>query len=172
MDELQQATSDLTIEWARLLAPHFGPSGSMDLDLRDWPQAEGPTHYNQYCHFVFLQLATGEVPGATSQEKADYLGLALGNIEYAFSITDAEFHTPHYSRGKDWGRHISEWFNYYLLCSLELLERHQLGSAQLRGRLAKIVLGAVGLERVEDATVGHGRQVRALLEDGEQEPKG
>ena len=143
MDELRQATSDLTIEWARLLAPHFGPSGSMDLDLRDWPQAEGPTHYNQYCHFVFLQLATGEVPGATAPEKADYLRLALRNIEYAFAITDAEFHTPHYSRGKDWGRHISEWFNYYLLCSLELLERHQLGSAQLRGRLAQIVLGAV-----------------------------
>ena len=143
MDELRQATSALTIEWGRLLAPHFGPSGSMDLDLRDWPNAEGPTHYNQYCHFVFLQLATGAIPGATAQEKADYLRFALGNIEYGLSITDAEFHTPHYSRGKDWGRHISEWFNYYLLCSLELLVRHQLGTPDLRTRLAKVVAGVV-----------------------------
>lgn len=115
----------------------------MDLDLRDWPGAEGPTHYNQYCHFVFLQLATGEIPGATPQEKEDYLRLALANIEYGLSITDAEFHTPHYSRGRDWGRHISEWFNYYLLCSLELLERRQLGTAELRARLARVVVGAV-----------------------------
>ncbi len=77
MDELRQATSDLTIEWARLLAPHFGPAGSMDLDLIDWPNAEGPSFYNQYSHFLFLQLATGEVPGATADEKKDYLRLAL-----------------------------------------------------------------------------------------------
>ena len=143
MDELRQATSDLTIEWARLLAPHFGPSGSMDLDLLLWPQAAGPSFYNQYSHFVFLQLATGAVPGATEEEKKAYLKLALGNIEYALSITDAEFHTPHYSRGKDWGRHIGEWLVYYLLCSLELMERHQVGSADLRARLAKVVVGAV-----------------------------
>ena len=143
MDELRLATSALAIEWARLLVPHFGASGSMDLDLPDWPDAEGPTHYNQYCHYVFLQLATGEIPGATAQEKVDYLKFALGNIEYGLSITDAEFHTPHYSRGRDWGRHISEWFNYYLLCSLELLERHQLGTPDLRSRLATVVPGAV-----------------------------
>jgi len=143
MDELRQATSDLMIEWARLLAPHFGPKGSMDLDLIDWPQAEGPSYYNQYSHFVFLQLATGEVPGATAKEQTAYLEIALGNLEYCLSITDAEFHTPHYSRGKDWGRHIGEWLIYYLLCSLELMERHQLGSADLRARLAKVIVGAV-----------------------------
>ena len=143
MDELRQATSDLTIEWARLLAPHFGPGGSMDLDLLLWPKAEGPSFYNQYSHFVFLQLATGEVPGATPEEKSAYLQLALRNLEYCLSITDAEFHTPHYSRGKDWGRHIGEWLVYYELCSLELMERHQLGTADLRTRLAKVVIGAV-----------------------------
>ena len=143
MDELRQATSDLTIEWARLLAPHFGPSGSMDLDLLLWPQAEGPSFYNQYSHFVFLQLATGEVPGATAAERKTYLSLALANLDYTLSITDAEFHTPHYSRGKDWGRHIGEWLVYYQLCSLELMERHALGFADLRARLAKVVVGAV-----------------------------
>ncbi len=151
MDELRQATSDLTIEWARLLAPHFGPSGSMDLDLLLWPKAEGPSFYNQYSHFVFLQLATDEVPGATAEEKAAYLKLALANLEYTLAITDAEFHTPHYSRGKDWGRHIGEWLVYYQLCSLELMERHQLGSADLRARLAKAIIGAV--------TILHGRYV-------------
>ena len=143
MDQLRQATSDLMTEWARLLAPHFGPSGSMDLDLIDWPQAEGPSYYNQFSHFAFLQLATGAVPGAEAAERAHYLNLALHNLEYALAITAADFHTPHYSRGREWGRHIGEWLNYYLLCSLEVLERHQLGSAELRTRLATAVAGAV-----------------------------
>ena len=132
-------------EWARLLAPHFGPSGSMDLDLRDWPHAQGPSYYNQFSHFTFLQLATEEVPGATPAERADYLQLALRNIDYALSITDADYHTPHYSRGREWGRHVGEWLNYYLLCSLELMERRQLGTPELRARLAKSVAGAVGV---------------------------
>ena len=95
MDQLRQATSDLMTEWARLLAPHFGPSGSMDLDLIDWPQAEGPSYYNQFSHFAFLQLATGAVPGAEAAERAHYLNLALHNLEYALAITAADFHTPH-----------------------------------------------------------------------------
>jgi hypothetical protein len=145
MDELRRATSALTVEWARLLAPHFGPSGSMDLDLRDWPKAEGPSYYNQFSHFVFLQLATGEVPGATPAERTEYLGLALRNLEYALTITAADWHTPHFSRGREWGRHVGEWLNYYLLGSLELLERHQLGSPDLRARLGRAVAGAVGV---------------------------
>ena len=144
MKELRDAASELTNELARLLAPHFGPSGSMDLDLRDWPTAQGPSYYNQFSHFVFLQLATGEVPGASAEERATYLRLALGNLEYVLSITAPDFHTPHYSRGREWGRHVGEWLNYYLLCSLEILERHQLGSESQRARLAAAVQGAVG----------------------------
>ena len=59
LDDLRHEAGLLAAEWARLLAPHFGPSGSMDLDLIDWPKAQGPSYYNQFSHFTFLQLATG-----------------------------------------------------------------------------------------------------------------
>ncbi len=143
MDGLRPATSALALEWARLLAPHFGARGSMDLDLRDWPTAQGPSYYNQVSHYTFLLLATGELPGAEAAERAGYLQLAMRNLEYVLSITDAEFHTPHFSRGREWGRHIGEWLNYYLLCSLEVMERHQLGTKELRDRVAVAVTGAV-----------------------------
>lgn len=142
MQELKQAAADLLIDWAKLLAPHYGPSGSMDLDLLDWPTAQGPSHYNQFTPHALLLLATGRVPGCDDATRARYLGLALRNIEYSLSITDAEFHTPHYSRGREWGRHIGEWLNYYLLCALEIMERDQLGSGDLRRRLATAVAGA------------------------------
>ncbi|MBP6506956.1 MAG: hypothetical protein KA257_05270 [Opitutaceae bacterium] len=131
------------LDWAHLLAPHFGPTGSMDLDLRDWPSARGPSYYNQFSHYAFLQLATGAVPGCPASDRERYRDLALRNIEYALAITDAEFHTPHFSRGREWGRHVGEWLNYYLLCSLELMERHGLGTPELRARLAAAVSGAV-----------------------------
>jgi hypothetical protein len=139
---LRQDTAGLLLDWARLLAPHYGKSGSMDLDLIDWPTAQGPSYYNQFGHHALLLLATGGVPGATAEERSQYLGLALRNIEYVLSITDAEFHTPHYSRGREWGRHIGEWLNYYLLGSLGLMERHQLGTRELRERLGAAVFGA------------------------------
>jgi hypothetical protein len=115
----------------------------MDLDLRDWPTAQGPTYYNQFSHYTFLLLATGELPGAEPAERASYQQLALHNLEYVLSITDADFNTPHFSRGREWGRHVGEWLNYYLLCSLEVMERHQLGTKELRGRVATVVVGAV-----------------------------
>lgn len=143
MEKLHSATSELLVDWARLLAPHFGPSGSMDLDLRDWPTAQGPSYYNQFSHYTFLLLASGEAPSCDAAERTRYLGLALKNIEYVLSITDAEFHTPHFSRGREWGRHVGEWLNYYLLCSLELMTRHDLGGEDLRRRLAAAIMGAV-----------------------------
>jgi hypothetical protein len=143
MDELKSATSALLVDWARLLAPHFGPTGSMDLDLRDWPTAQGPSYYNQFAHHGLLLLGTGAVPGCDEATRAHYRELALRNIGYALAITDAEFHTPHFSRGREWGRHVGEWLNYYLLCSLEIMEHGQLGPAELRQRLAAAVAGAV-----------------------------
>ncbi|MCC6414870.1 MAG: hypothetical protein IT582_03050 [Opitutaceae bacterium] len=144
MDALKQAAADLIGDWAKLLAPHYGPSGSMDLDLRDWPTAHGPSYYNQFTPHALLLLATGRVPGCDQATRARYLDLALRNIDYTLSITDEEFHTPHYSRGREWGRHIGEWLNFYLLCALEILEQDQLGSAELRQRLSHAVLGATG----------------------------
>lgn len=143
MDELKAATSDLMLDWARFLSPHFGKTGSMDLDLLDWPTAQGPSYYNQFSHHALLLLATGAVPGCDETTRGRYRDLALRNIEYVLSITDAGFHTPHYSRGREWGRHIGEWLNYYLLCSLEIMERERLGSEELRQRLAAAVMGAV-----------------------------
>lgn len=143
IDTIRAETAALLLDWARLCAPHFGPSGSMDLDLRDWPTAQGPSYYNQFSHHGLLLLATGEVPGGSPTERAQFADLALRNLEYILSITDAEFHTPHFSRGREWGRHIGEWLNYYMLGSLQLMERHGLGSPDLRTRLAAAVTGAV-----------------------------
>lgn len=140
---IRTESAALLLEWARLCAPHFGPSGSMDLDLRDWPTAQGPSYYNQFSHHAFLLLATGEVPGASAAERLQFADLALRNLAYVLSITDAEFHTPHFSRGREWGRHVGEWLNYYVLGSLRLLERHGLGPPELRARLAHNVSGAM-----------------------------
>jgi hypothetical protein len=42
---------------------------------------------------------------------------------------------------------------------------NMVAAIKAKGKDLAIVLGAVGLERVEDATVGHGRKVAELLED-------
>jgi hypothetical protein len=42
---------------------------------------------------------------------------------------------------------------------------NMVAAIKAKGKDLAIVLGAVGLERVEDATVGHGRQVEKLLEE-------
>lgn len=141
---LREADAGLMLAWARLLAPHYGLSGAMELDLRDWPGAQGPSYYNQFAHYPFLLLAEGIVPGAADDERARFRELALRNLEYTVGLADAEFHTPHYSRGRDWGRHVGEWLCYYQLCSLELLERGQIGPPELRRRLREVVAGATG----------------------------
>lgn len=144
LETLRREGAALLLDWARLLAPHYGPSGSLDLDLRDWPGAQGPSYYNQFGSHALLMLATGEVPGADEGERERYRELALRNIGYVLAITADDFHTPHFSRGRDWGRHIGEWVNYYLLCALEIMERHPVGSEELRQRLRAAVTGAVG----------------------------
>ena len=140
---LRKASADLLLAWARYAAPHYGPSGSMDLDLQDWPDAEGPSYYNQFAHYAYLLLSEGIVPGATDGERSKFRKIALGNIRYILDITYDDFHMPHYSRGRDWGRHIGEWVNYYLLRSLQILEARNEGEADLRDKVSKRVLGAV-----------------------------
>jgi len=143
LETLRDAAADLLLVWTRAIAPHYGPSGSMDLDLADFPEAEGPSYYNQVAHYAFLLLSEGVVPGATEEERSEFREIALANMLYILSITDDEFHTPHYSRGRDWGRHIGEWLNYYLLKSLQLMREHGVGDEALHDAVAQSIQGAV-----------------------------
>ena len=143
LSALRDAAAELLLAWARCAAPHYGPSGSMDLDLQDWPDAEGPSYYNQFAHYAYLLLSEGVVPGASDDERVRFRDIALGNIRYILSIADTDFHTPHFSRGRDWGRHIGEWVNYYLLRSLQVMDRHGVGDADLRDQMSCHIRGAV-----------------------------
>lgn len=140
LEELRAAAAGLLLDWARCLVPHYGPSGSLDLDLADWPGADGPSFYNQFTAAALLLLADGTVPGATPAERERFAGLARRNLEYTASIVDADFRTPHFSRGRDWGRHIGEWLVYYQLSALEML--HAPADADLKERLHRAVAGA------------------------------
>ncbi|MBT3601636.1 MAG: hypothetical protein HOE48_11095 [Candidatus Latescibacteria bacterium] len=157
--DLRDASADMLLAWARQAVPHYGASGSMDLDLPGFPDAEGPTYYNQFAHYALLLLSEGVVPGAGDDERTQFREAALGNIRYILSMTDTEFHTPHFSRGRDWGRHVGEWLNIYLLRSLHVMEAHDVGDADLRDEIAKSVQGAVAIlvsrfqSRFDDAPV-------------------
>ena len=159
LETLREAAADLLLTWARVLAPHYGPTGSMDLDLVDFPEAEGPSYYNQVAHYPFLLLSENIVSGAKEEERLQLRETALANIEYILSITDDEFHTPHYSRGRDWGRHIGEWLNYFLLKSLQLMKEHRIGDETLHDVMSKSIQGAVEQlverfkERFKDAPI-------------------
>ena len=160
MQALRDAADTLLLEWARQAAPHYGPAGSMDLDLQDFADADGPSYYNQFAHFSLLLLSEGVVDGIEAEEREHFRRLALANIRYVLSITDGQFHTPHYSRGRDWGRHIGEWLNYYLLGSLELMERFDVGDKELRQAVGVAVVGATEQlverfrERFRDGSAG------------------
>lgn len=145
LDDLRDASADLLLRWAQMAAPHYGPSGSMDLDLTGFPEAEGPSYYNQFAHYAYLLLSEGIVPGATDSEREQFREVALGNIKYILSITNDDFHTPHFSRGRDWGSHVGEWLNIYLLRSLQIMETHNVGDADLRAHIARSVQGAVAI---------------------------
>jgi hypothetical protein len=140
--EVRNSAGELLLEWARLLAPHYGATGSLDLDLRDWPGAAGPSFYNQFSPAALLLLADGIVPGAEPEEREQFRRLAHGNLDYSTSISDADFATPHYSRGRDWGRHIGEWLVYYQLEALRHLESNGSAPEPLVSRLRAVVEGA------------------------------
>ncbi|MCP5531270.1 MAG: hypothetical protein H7A44_12635 [Opitutaceae bacterium] len=141
---LRDSAGELLLAWARLLAPHYGATGSMDLDLRDWPDAAGPSFYNQFTPAALLLLADKVVPGATDEECARFRHLALRNLEYSAGLADADFHTPHFSRGRDWGAHIGEWLVYYQLCALRHLDTHGGATPELKQKLSQVVRGATG----------------------------
>lgn len=145
LEELREAAGDLLLAWARGAAPHYGPSGSMDLDLAGFPDAEGPSYYNQFAHYAFLLLSENVVGGATDEEREVFRNVALGNIQYILSITNDAFHTPHFSRGRDWGSHVGEWLNIFMLRSLQVMEAHQVGDEKLRSDMARSVEGAVSI---------------------------
>jgi hypothetical protein len=135
----------LVSAWARLILPHYGRAGSMDADLEEFPEAEGPSYYNQFAHWPLLLLSEGILGGVPEAEEQELLrACALRNLEYLLRITGSDFMTPHYSKGRDWGRHVGEWSNYFLLRSLDVLESRRLGSADLRERLARSLRGASG----------------------------
>jgi hypothetical protein len=142
LDHLLVASADLVLAWSRRIIDHFGPTGSLDLDLDQFPDAEGPSYYNQFAHWPLLLLSEGVLPGATDHERQRFRDCALGNIAYLAANTDEQFHLPHYSRGRDWGRHLGEWANYFMLRSLQLVEARDLGSQELRHTLARNVHGA------------------------------
>lgn len=143
-EAIKEASIALLMEYARKSERHYGASGSMDADLKEFPHAEGPSYYNQFAHYGYLLLSEGIVPGASPDEKVRFQEIALRNISYLLNITDADFRTPHYSTGVDWGKHRGDWNNYYLLSSLQILEARQMGTAELRARLSETVRGAVG----------------------------
>jgi hypothetical protein len=144
VSELRDASAALILDWARAALPHYGPAGSMDLDTSGVPDSAGPSYYNQFAHWPLLMLAEGVLAGATDEERPRFRAAAIRNIEYLLSITDEEFSTPHYSLGRDWGRHVGEWSNYYLMKSLALMRERDAGAPELRERLERAVRGAVG----------------------------
>ena len=145
LEDLRDASADLLLTWARQAAPHYGDSGSMNLDLAGFPNAEGPSYYNQFAHYSFLLLSEGVVPGASKVERDQFRDVALGNIRYILGMTGDDFHTPHFSRGRDWGSHVGEWLNIYLLRSLQVMEKFDVGGADLRAEMARVVEGAVAV---------------------------
>jgi hypothetical protein len=145
LDELRDAAADLLLTWARQAAPHYGATGSMDLDLAGFPDAEGPFYYNQFAHYAFLLLSENVVPGPGEDERDQFREIALGNIRYILDMMDTEFHTPHFSRGRDWGSHVGEWLNFYLLRSLQVMEKYDVGGPELRAEIAQSVQGAVSI---------------------------
>ena len=140
---LLKASARILKRWARLLSPHYGPSGSLDLDLLLYPNAEGPSFLNQFAHYVLLLLSEEIVDcGADPTERKHWRHLALRNLDYILSITGRDFKQPNYSRGWEWERLHGEWMIFFLQRSLRIVDGHCLGTKSFRARLARIVDGA------------------------------
>ena len=138
---LRAEAAELLLIWARKALPHYGPSGSMDLDLLLFPDADGPSFYNQLAHYALLLLSEGIVPGANPEEAERFRQAALRNIQYMRDITDADFLTPHYSRGREWGKLICEWQYNFFFRSAKIIHQRELGSPAFRSDLDRVILG-------------------------------
>lgn len=141
---LRHAAAGLLARWMGLLVPHYGRSGSMDLDLQLYPDAGGPSHYNQFAHYPLLLLSEGIVTSVLSpSRKAAHRLLALRNLRYVLGITGRDFKQPHWSRGQRWGRTHSDWMIFFLQRSLGIVEARSLGSPSFRRELARVVKGSL-----------------------------
>jgi hypothetical protein len=149
---LSAQAAELLLLWARKAAPHYGPSGSMDLDRLTFPDADGPSFYNQFAHYALLLLSEGIVPGAKPKEAGRFRELALKNIRYVLNITDADFMTPHYSRGRDWGKTLCEWQYNFLFRSAAIIQERRLSTPAFRAELDRAVLG--GTEKLRGTIRG------------------
>ena len=140
---LLKASGRILKRWAKLLSPHYGPTGSLDLDLLLYPDAEGPSQLNQFAHYALLLLSERMVDcGASPAERETWRNLALRNLQYILSITGDDFKQPHYSRGREWERIHGEWMIFFLQRSLRIVEERNLGTKSFRARLAQVVDGA------------------------------
>ena len=144
LQRVRRAATGLLARWMGLLAPHYGPSGSMDLDLRLYPDAEGPSHMNQFAHYPLLLLSEGIVSNPVAPlRRTMYRRLALRNLRYALRITGRDFKQPLWSRGRSWGRVHSDWMIFFLQRSWRIVEERRLGSPAFRDGLARVVEGSV-----------------------------
>jgi len=140
---LRKASARILKTWAKLLSPHYGPTGSLDLDLILYPDAEGPSQLNQFAHYALLLLSEKIIDcGANPAERKTWRNLALRNLQYILSITGKDFKQPHYSRGREWERIHGEWMIFFLQRSLRIVEERNLGTQSFRSRLEQVVDGA------------------------------
>jgi hypothetical protein len=140
---LLKASARILKRWANLLTPHYGPTGSLDLDLLLYPDAEGPSQLNQFAHYALLLLSEKMVDcGASPADRETWRNLALRNLQYILSITGDDFKQPLYSRGREWERVHGEWMIFFLQRSLRIVDERRLGTKSFRAHLARVVDGA------------------------------
>jgi hypothetical protein len=140
---LLKASARILKRWANLLTPHYGPTGSLDLDLLLYPDAEGPSQLNQFAHYALLLLSEKVVDcGASPADRETWRNLALRNLQYILSITGDDFKQPLYSRGREWERVHGEWMIFFLQRSLRIVDERRLGTKSFRAHLARVVDGA------------------------------
>lgn len=147
--------------WAELMEPHYGASGSMDLDLEMYPKADGPSHFNQFAHYLLLLLSEGGIASTASlRKKTHWRRLALRNIHYLLDIAGSDFRVPCFSRGKSWGRIHGDWMLFFLHRSQALINRGGLATKAFRSRLEEMLREGVRAS-FEEFRAQHDPEMRA-----------